>query len=542
MKKTFSNMLPVLVVVFGLVTIHAQTNKKLTNAEFKQWHHADLTTDSILGISTEKAYSFLKNKKNSQVIIGVIDSGIDLKHEDLKNKIWVNPNEIVNNNIDDDKNGFIDDINGWNFAGDLTYQNFEHERILMNQSLAENKSIISKAQKTYKSRLKRAKKNIKVVQNRLVNLEKSHDAFSSHLGKPDYTLKEVLAIETTNANLNKEIETVRKHIEIIEKISQKYARHEPINIDIPYHIVNRIKSNRRELEIDSILISGNSITTDLRATLGDNLTDIKDTQYGSNSLNNNIDNEEHATHVAGIIAATRNNEKGINGITDNCLILPVRLNGADGDEHDKDVALSIRYAVDNGAKIINASIGKEFSPYKELVYESILYAAKNDVLIVIAAGNDNINLDKNFKYPNDSKNLKTEFSNNVIVVGATNSYYGENLVSIFSNYGKLNVDIFAPGNSIYATIPNNDYDFKDGTSMAAPMVAGVAGLIRSYYPSLTATQVKEIILNSGTKINMQVNAPGSYNKKVDFSDLCSSSSILNAHNAVIMADQMTNNK
>jgi cell wall-associated protease len=271
------------------------------------------------------------------------------------------------------------------------------------------------------------------------------------------------------------------------------------------------------------------------------------TIFGDNKVGNSIKSEAHGSHVSGIIGAVRNNEIGMNGVANNVKIMAVRA-VPDGDEYDKDVALAIRYAVDNGAKVLNTSFGKGYSPKKEWVWEAIIYAASKDVLIVNAAGNDGKNIDEELTYPNDSKDLKTEIADNVITIGAMSANYNENLPANFSNYGKINVDVFAPGVQIYSTTPENEYAKFSGTSMAAPSTAGVAALVRSYYPKLTASQVKHILMNSGTLITMDVTKPGSQSRenpngeKVPFTELSVSGRVVNAYNALLMADSMVNGK
>jgi subtilisin family serine protease len=247
------------------------------------------------------------------------------------------------------------------------------------------------------------------------------------------------------------------------------------------------------------------------------------------------------------VAASRNNNKGVNGVAKNVKILTVRV-VPDGDEHDKDVALGIRYAVDNGAKVINMSFGKGHSPNVQWVLDAIKYAAKKDVLLVNAAGNDGKNIDLEKTFPNDAPDLKNEIADNVLTVGAMSVNYNENLPASFSNYGKLNVDVFAPGVDIYATMPADAYAPNSGTSMAAPSAAGVAALVRSYYPQLSASQVKHILMNSGMKINFDVIKPGSASREnptgemVSFSELSVSGRIVNAYNALQMADRIVNGK
>lgn len=538
MKKILKLNLTILLLIYPLFS-EGQTNKEFST---KNWHHTDLKKNHIAGISTEQAYDFLKYKKGDTVIVAVIDSSIDILHEDLKNKIWKNIDEIEDNGIDDDNNGYIDDINGWNFTGNLTFQNREYERIIMNPSLIEDKNIIRKAHKEYKKRLKTAHKNIKYSKKNLKILISKHQIFSNHLDKENYTLDEVFNIKSKNSKLNKEIKATKKWVDMVLTISTHYPNIELVNTKNPNVIINLINVNKKNISKDSIFLTGQSIKIDFRKTLGDNLENLNDNNYGNNKVNFFIEEEQHGTHVAGIIAANRKNGIGANGIAENAKIMSIRA-VPDGDEHDKDIALAIRYATDNGAKVINMSFGKSYSPNANWVYDAIKYAEEKDVLIVIAAGNDNLNVDTNFTYPNDTKDLKNEFSNNVIVVGASSIfYYGKGVAAFFSNYGKNNVDIFAPGYLIYSTVPNNKYNFKDGTSMAAPVVTGIAALIRSYYPNLTAKQVKQIILESGTKVEFEVLSPGSYTKKVPFSSLCSSSSIANAYNAVKMAEKLTSEK
>ena len=300
----------------------------------------------------------------------------------------------------------------------------------------------------------------------------------------------------------------------------------------------------KELKKADKTIKGDNLKKDYRKVVGDNAYDINDKPgYGDANTGHSEKDEAHGSHVSGIIGATRDNDIGMNGVAKNIKIMAVRT-VSDGDEYDKDVALGIRYAVDNGAKVINTSFGKGFSPNKEWVYDAIKYAAKKDVLIVNAAGNDGKNIDIEKTFPNDAPDLKNEISDNFITVGAMSANYNKNLTASFSNYGKINVDVFAPGVEIYSTTPENEYKKFSGTSMAAPNTAGVAALIRSYYPQLTASQVKHILMNSGTKINMKVLKPGSQgpssseNDLVNFSDLSVSGRIVNAYNALMMADGM----
>ncbi|WP_298781142.1 S8 family peptidase [uncultured Polaribacter sp.] len=502
---------------------------RLTDEENKFWGHADLATDSIPGMSVEKAYKFLEGKTSTEVIVGVVDSGTDLTHEDLKDVAWVNKKEIAGNGIDDDKNGYTDDINGWNFLGSIYKENSELNRIVANPSIT-NEEEAKAAKEAYDKKVDEAKNTKLRYEQILQSVTNADEAISKELKKTDYTTEELLAIETEDASLQRNLDMAK----------QMFA------FGLPS--LKAAKKELTKLVTDAAnLLNGEALKKDYRSVLGDdpNTMDVK--VYGDNKSGHSIKDEAHGTHVSGIIAATRNNEKGMNGVANNVKIMAIRA-VPDGDEYDKDVALGIRYAVDNGAKVINTSFGKGYSPKKEWVYEAIKYAASKDVLIVNAAGNDGKNIDIEKTFPNDSKDLRTEISDNVLTIGAISSNYNENLPASFSNYGKINVDIFAPGVQIYSTTPENEYNSFSGTSMAAPSTAGVAALIRSYYPKLSATQVKYIIMNSGTFINFKVLKPGSKSRTnpagemVPFSELSVTGRVVNAYNAIKMADQMIKGK
>lgn len=277
-----------------------------------------------------------------------------------------------------------------------------------------------------------------------------------------------------------------------------------------------------------------------RKVVGDNPEDINDKKYGNNIVYSKERKDSfHGTHVAGIIGQVRNNKIGGDGVATNVEIMPIRA-VPNGDEYDKDIALAIRYAVDNGAKVINGSFGKDYSPHKEWVWEAMKYAESKDVLIILAAGNDGKDVDVEPNYPEDTADKKTELVNNVIKVGAINYNYGTNVVADFSNFGTDNVDIFAPGVKIYATITEGKFKYEQGTSMASPNVAGVAALIRSYYPNLKAAQVKQIIMMSGTPLDFEV-AVGENGEKRPFSKASVSGKIINAYNALKMAEILSKN-
>ncbi|QSW91159.1 S8 family peptidase [Flavobacterium endoglycinae] len=509
-----------------LITAPAAVVKKapLSENELKRWSHLDLIKDSIPGMSVDRAYAeLLQGKKSQKVIVGIVDSGVDIEHEDLKGKIWTNPKEIPGNGIDDDKNGFIDDVHGWNFLGDAVHENLEMTRIVKkaDDGSAEYKEALAQYTAKYEEALQ-GKERVDFLLN-------AHKTVKTALNKEKYTLEDLNSITSTDENV---VNSKKVMTQILTNTGPTFDPEAEFE-EYRKYVYDQLNYNLNK-EYDG------------RKVVGDNPEDIKNNHYGNNIVFG-PDKEEalHGTHVAGIIAQIRGNNLGGDGVAENVEILTVRA-VPDGDEYDKDIALAIRYAVDNGAKVINGSFGKSFSPHKQWVYDAIKYAAKKDVLIVHAAGNDGYNIDetKNINYPNDSEDNVKEFADNVITIGAINKEYGENVVAGFSNFGKINVDVFAPGEEIYATVPNNKYKYLQGTSMASPNAAGVAVLIRSYYPKLKAAQVKKILMDSGVALPSMVvlgENPNPQEKPVAVSSAESSKTakMVNAYNALLMAEKMS---
>ena len=492
----------------------------LTEAEKHNWGHLDLVKDTIPGMSVDKAYAeIIKNKKGQTVIVAVVDSGIDIDHQDLNDVIWTNKDEKPGNGIDDDGNGYIDDIHGWNFLGDGYDEQLELTRILAkgDTSNPEYSRAATEYDESYQ-KYSGYKTNYEQILQQVTNAD---ETLSKHFGKKDYTKAEVNAIKTEDEALGQAIQ-IAKYMygngidSLADAKTELTDALESINDRLNYHL-NKNFNGRKT---------------------GDNPDDFNDKSgYGNANVKPVKKSESHGTHVAGIIAAERNNGKGANGVANNVKIMSVRT-VPNGDEYDKDVALAIRYAVDNGAKVINGSFGKSFSPHSDWVRDAIAYASQKDVVFVHAAGNDSADIDTVPNFPDDNIGFK-EISDSYIRVGALDPKYGTNIVASFSNYGKNNVDVFAPGGKVYSTTPENEYDTKGGTSMAAPAVAGVAALIRSYYPNLTAAQVKQIIMNSGLAIPTKVVVGGDTENVKPFKDLTKSGKIVNAYNALIMAAELS---
>ena len=491
----------------------------LSKQEKENWGHLDLVKDTIPGMSVDKAYSeIIKGKKGQKVIVAVIDSGIDIDHEDLDGVVWTNKKEIPNNGKDDDNNGYVDDIHGWNFLGDGYDEQLEYVRLLASGNTSDPR--YSEAQTKLEQEYEKAQGSKAQYEQILQQVTTSDAAISKHLKKENYTLNEVNAIKTEDQALNQHKSVIQQTFgfgigSIAETKKELKSGIEYFTERLNFHFNKQFKGRKT----------------------GDNPDVLADMPgYGNANVKPVKEGESHGTHVAGIIAAERNNGKGANGVANNVEIMSLRT-VPNGDEYDKDVALAIRYAVDNGAKVINGSFGKSFSPHSDWVRDAIKYASDKDVIFVHAAGNDSQNVDKHSNFPDDNDG-GPEVSNTYIRVGALGPKYGSDMVAGFSNYGKKNVDVFAPGAEVYSTVPNNKYDTKGGTSMAAPGVAGVAALIRSQYPNLTGAQVKQIIMDSGLPVKSKVVVGGDATDVRTFDALSKSGKMVNAYNALIMASQL----
>ena len=517
-----------------------------SQSELQNWMHTS-PSDGFVGVAADRTYQeLLKDRKGRNVIVAVIDSGVDIEHEDLYQNIWTNIDEIPDNGIDDDKNGYVDDVHGWNFIGGPNGENVDGETLEITRLYAYYREkfkdvnpikLSDEEKKEYAKYLsfeKEINKEREIAQASLDKLApisstvlQSFEAISPFINSEYYNqttidtiasmdqmvvigksiLNQILNDEGSDSlNFNKTVELVQEELLSEEK---RYKT----KLDYQY---NPDFDSRKEI-------------------VKDNYEDSDEMYYGNNDVEG--PDARHGTHVAGIIAAMRDNEVGMNGIGDNVLIMSIRT-VPDGDERDKDVANAIRYAVDNGASIINMSFGKSYAWDKDVVDDAVKYADKNDVLLIHAAGNDGKDNDTNDNFPND-KFAKTGFflcpkkeSKAWIEVGALSHIQenGNNVAS-FSNYGKEKVDLFAPGTAIYSTVPNDRYEYLQGTSMAAPVVAGVAAVIRSYFPTLKAEQVKEILLSTTTPLDIEVKQPGS-GEMVPFSDLSVSGGVVNLFNAV----------
>jgi cell wall-associated protease len=545
-------------IILLLFSLSAFTQTKTTGNKLSKsltWQLLDYQYDSVYGASVNRAYTeLLKGKKSHTVIVAVIDEGVDITHEDLQGHIWTNKKEIQGNNIDDDKNGYTDDIHGWNFLGGkdgkMIYAtnseaDREYARLLPQYSAIKDSSqALDKQQYRYFLRIK-----------------ERHQLDSAGRKTDNYTSESDFYYQLVSANSFMQRATQKQlvYYKDVELFQPKDSLADSIrSFLLDYY--NEIDPVFKSISLDSSVKDGKEYLVRLKdqqllykqvkddpfalrkEIVGDDPFDINDRNYGNNIVGDKYSG--HGTHCSGVIAAGRNNVIGIDGVADNVLIMPLRVVNTlhFGDEMDKDIALAIRYAVDNGAKIISMSFGKDFSPQKQWVDDAVRYAEKKGILLVHAAGNNGRNIDSVSFYPNPDYFSSSKRAKNMITVGAISSDTGYTLAASFSNYGRKAVDLFAPGVDIYSSVPGNRYEFDSGTSMATPVVAGIAALVLEYYPHLTAEQLKDIIMRSVTSLKgKMVYKPGT-KEKVEFSSLCVSGGIVNAYKALQFAATMVSKK
>lgn len=488
----------------------------LTEEQKKQWHLLDLNKDSVPGTSVFRAYNeLIKDKKGDRVIVAVIDSGVDIEHPCLREVIWTNEDEIENNGLDDDQNGYVDDRHGWNFLGDADKENMEYVR-LMKTTPPESETY-----RIYKDFLNKEKGKVLAelpqINALLQRINTADSLLSATLNSSNYTLEEARNISPKSPAI---IDAIR-----MKEFMESAGFGQSDVAEYSEYLQNRIDHHF-------------NLSFDGRGLVDDDPNDFNDKYYGNAQvIGPDLDSAQHGTHVAGIIGAACDNPNHSKGVAQNIALMVVRAI-PDGDEYDKDVALAIRYAVDNGAQVINTSFGKDFSPHKEWVFDALRYAAAKDVLIVNAAGNDNKNIDPSHSpsFPRDHIEGK-EFIDNFITVGGSTSAYDASQVASFSNYGKESVDVFAPGANIYSTTPDNTHSYLNGTSMAAPNVAGIAAVLRSFFPKLSAPSIKKIILDSSIPLYTSVTHPET-KIEVTPQSLSKTGNLANLYNALLLASKI----
>jgi cell wall-associated protease len=510
-----------------------------TPEQLKNWQLKDIQLDSLPGVSLERAYSeLLKDKEGEEVIVALLDDHIDLNHENLKDQIWVNRDEIPNNGLDDDGNGYVDDVNGWNFTGNakgeqVIYMNNEVIRILRyvnsiaktevlemsKDSYLKSDSLIVKINQEYEKEADLAKRKQDYGAFLIKGYKEARKALRKYFPDENYTIEKLDEIKTSDSMLGRHIYYMKDYIKY--ELSEEWIADYKKEADSLKEKVWNLDYNERT------------------AIIGDNPDDVTDIYYGNNQVGTHLEYFKHSTQVASVIAAKGADSSGVKGVSDRIKIMPVCVS-TEGNEHDKDIAVGIKYAVDNGAKVINISLGKMFSLHSDWVFDAFKYAEEHGVLIVSSAGNLNFDLNtENDYFFNDNIDNGKEVSGNFLLVGSSTHKVNEQLKSSFSNYDSIDVDLFAPGDSIYVAYPDNKYLFNSGTSLASAITSGVAALIFSYYPHLNANDVKQILMQSGVAYNLKVNiaARDEEPKLVPFSQISKTGRVLNAYNAILLASK-----
>ncbi|WP_103327109.1 S8 family serine peptidase [Bacteroidetes bacterium endosymbiont of Geopemphigus sp.] len=545
--------------LFSLSVLFAQDFSNKENS-LKNWHHKDFGSSKIYGIGTEKAYQFLhkKQRKAQSIIVAVIDSGIDIDHKDLKPNLWINPNL----GKPGDSDTYVNDLYGWNFIGglqgDVQQDNIESTRIVRrfkpifeSGDVLKDQSMQAQYPKHYKLYLGGKKNYEENLIKSTENLVKAHhfqklkkalslgfDEVSQQLGEQKLSCALVDSVKESSPEVVLVKNTLQENLFKTSPDSVEGKNIQEIKRTIQKDLDDVISHYTKDAKYLY------NINFDPRPIVGDHYEDINERFYGNNRVKGPQENDNlHGTHVAGIIGANRESDQ-VKGIADQVRIMSLRA-VPDGDERDKDIANAIRYAVDKGAKIINMSFGKAFSPEKQAVDNALRYAQSKEVLLIHAAGNESKNLDEEKNYPSNEDENGNKLGDLWINVGASSYKNDENLAASFSNYGKERVDLFAPGVEIYSTTPENTYRYLQGTSMAAPVVAGAAALIWSHYPKLNAREVKDLLLSSVHKVNKMVSLPSDAGeeekktpiKKISFTNLSKSGGILNLYKAVELAEK-----
>jgi subtilisin family serine protease len=527
------------------------------------------------GMQTEKAYKKLKKRETKTVIVAIIDSGIDIEHKDLEGKIWTNTDEIPGNGIDDDNNGYVDDVHGWNFLGNASGENANDMRLERTRMLAElNKkfdgvdaSTVSASEKEEFALYEKLSEEVEAERSNygravayfgMINgmIDESPATLKGIMGKSDPTIAEV---EDKMKSLEKEIASLEKSNKKeeskettakIEKAADDYDQLDFAKAVLSGELSKELMNERIEM-FQGMIDTHHNIDFDGRSIVGDDPNDFTDVKYG----NNDVEGPDalHGTHVGGIVGAIRGNDLGGDGVANDVLLMSLRA-VPNGDEFDKDIALAIRYAVDNGANIINMSFGKGYSPHQQEVYDAFAYADSKGVLCVHAAGNDNSDVDVTPNFPTSMYSFQTKKLDHFITIGSSTKDLKMKVKvpaptekdpkkmkkkklgyvpSTFSNFGQTSVDVFAPGSEIYNSVPQSEYKELQGTSMACPMVAGVAAMLKSYFPEMTMKEIKDVILSSSTSYagTMQV-LPGTSTEEVDFAKLSVTGGVVNVYSAV----------
>ncbi len=535
-KIFFISLLP-------LIVLKAYSLDYQDSIKYDNWYNLDPKLDKKMGVSVDRAYKeLLVNKTPHNVVVAVIDGGVDIYHEDIKDNIWVNKDEIPDNGIDDDQNGYIDDVNGWNFLGNEDGENIDYAPLELTRLYGryskmfkgfDKDSLLKANNMDYDFYLDLKNKFEEDSINLRLKLRVQKKKKELYIYN-DSILKSFLNTNIYNKDSLNDIKLKKNSVADSARnfLLNFYANNTSLN-DVEEKITNY--QNRVDYNFNPEL--------NPRTIVGDDADSWETAIYGNNDVIG--DDPSHGTMVSGVIAAIRNNNLGVKGIATNVEIMVIRA-VPNGDEWDKDIASAIQYAINNGAQIINMSFGKDFSPHKQFVDSIVKGVDKSNVLLVQAAGNDGMNIDEEDNFPNKYSESGEILVNNWITVGAsTITAKHKKLAASFSNYGEYSVDVFAPGRKLLLCIPNDEYKIGSGTSFASPVVSGIATLLKSYYPKLTAAEIKQIIIDSSIKKKFIITEPGTTGKNKEIKklkEISVSGGLANAYEALLLAQKIYKEK
>lgn len=479
------------------------------------------------GLNTTSAYKALKKKTSTTVVVAIIDSGIDIEHEDLKGKIWVNEKEIPGNGIDDDNNGYIDDVHGWNFLGSPNGVNQQYARLEKVRMYAKLKDKFDNVEESNVAASD--KEEYQLYKKLGTEIEEGRTKYQAYIPQLEQLPMILKMVPGMVANAIGKSTYTKKDLDKWKPSDPQMMQIKTLALAIESGDFNEKIAEEQLAQIKSMIDYHYNVNYDDRQFIGDDADNFKDVKYG----NNDVEGPDalHGTHVGGIVGAIRGNNLGGDGVADNVKLMSLRA-VPDGDEADKDIALAIRYAADNGASIINMSFGKAYSPHQKEVYEALKYADSKGVLLVHAAGNDAKNLDEENNFPADKYSFQDKKLDHYLTIGASTRNPKGELAADFSNFGVKTVDVFAPGHEIYNAVPQSEYKKLSGTSMAAPAVSGVAAMLKSYFPEMTMLEIKNVILSTAKPYKgTQQNKPGT-EEKVDFGTLSITGAVVDLNAAV----------
>ena len=564
MKKYF-----LLLMASACISVaNAQLVKQNDQGEKKQsdldWYNCSFDKDNVYGAEVNKAYDFLKGKKmKKRPVVALIGSGIDVEHEDLKQAIWFNPKEKADGK-DNDKNGLVDDINGWNFLGGKDGQ-------VMESTMREGDREFLRLKDKYADYMFDGKDYYKIINEKMTKVPAPENVDEFNYYRFNVMPESPIAGSYGGWVL---VQAVKEYAAKFDKMMRERFPNKELTQE-DFNICYDPKAPRDSLAEVAFMVcaygfsiyqtdkwdavyagikSGAQIQqsqaeyeakvkqfgSDGRATIiGDNYLDINDNKYGNNVLLTT--DASIGTMEAGIIAGKRDNGLGGNGIMDQAEIMTLRVS-ANGEPYLKDIALAIRYAVDHGADVILLPVQNSLYPedQKKWISEALEYAESKGVLAITPAWEASQDLSKDIYFPNRWMTGKKELTN-LMVVSSSDK---EGNPSMTSNYGAKEVDLYAPGIDIYSTYTGDTYQTGTGIGLAAATTVGVAALLKAYYPQLTGTQIRNILLESVTsrkdvevEKGIRVNGQASQDLFL-FGDLCLSGGILNAYQAVVAADKL----